>query len=81
LLSKGQAGLSPFLVIAALLLLGLSFVAFSLLSEPLKEIIDTTAASTDDGAVKFFIFIIPAFIVFMLVGYGVYIVTSGGDDF
>jgi uncharacterized protein involved in cysteine biosynthesis len=78
--SKGQAGITPFMVIAGLLLLGLSFVAFSLMSSPLKTVIDTTAASTDDGAVKFFIYIIPFFIVLMLAGYGVYIITSGGGD-
>ena len=80
MLSKAQSGITPFLVLAGLLLLGLSFVAFSLMSEPLKEIIDTTAENTDDGAVKFFIYLIPFFIVLMLAGYGVYIITSGGGD-
>jgi hypothetical protein len=78
--SRGQTGLTPFLVLAGLLLLSLGFVTLALLSEPLTEVIRGTVEQSDDGAVNFFVMILPFFVVLLLLGYGVYIISSGGGD-
>jgi len=64
-----------------ILLLLLSLMIYAVSSPIIKEFVDIGAASSDehnDGVTKFFIVIIPIWLLFMIIAVGIYRVTSGG---
>lgn len=76
--SKGQTGITPFLVIGGLLLIVLAFIVLSFLSEPLSFFIELGVNSSGGGFTAFVIKLMPIWIVMILVGMAVYVIASGG---
>lgn len=76
--NNGQA----FIFGAVALLVGLLIIIiYSLLSPVMKEFIDMGVNSSeehDDSVTKFFISLIPAWILLLIVGYVLFMIFSGG---